>query len=300
MRHTTGTLLLILLIQCAMVVAMYWPRPQDINSMARPMWQSADPGSVDKVRITDASKQELVLQKSGANWLLPGLHSLPADPEMVTGLLTALTSQSEEWPVAHSAAARQRFQVADYLFQRRIEFFSGSSALGTVYLGTSPGFRKVHARHAERDEIYATNFNVFDAPANDGDWIDARLLQIRTPMRVDADTYSIHREGGEWRSGSGASPDERELLALLSALRSLQVNGVANEVQTQQLQETEADLVLNIDSLSGKITLQLYRLAGVNFIRSSEYPVFFKLGNYAYDQLTSVDIERISGKHHAE
>lgn len=119
-------------------------------------------------------------------------------------------------------------------------------------------------------------------------------------MRVDADTYSIHREGGEWRSGSGASPDERELLALLSALRSLQVKGVANEEQTQQLQETEADLVLNIDSLSGKITLRLYRLAGVNFIRSSEYPVFFTLGSYAYDQLTSVDIVRISGLHSAE
>jgi len=299
-RRTTGTLLLVLLIQCAMVVAMYWPRPQDINSMARPMWQSADPGSVDKVRITDENKQELVLQKSGANWLLPGLHTLPADPEMVSGLLAGLLSQSEEWPVAHSAAARQRFQVADYLFQRRIELFSGSRALGTVYLGTSPGFRKVHARHGDQDEIFATNFNVFDAPANGGDWIDARLLQIRTPMRVDADTYSIHREGGEWRSGSGATPDERELLSLLSALRSLQVKGVATEEQAQQLNGAEAELVLNIDSLSGKITLQLYRLPGVNFIRSSEYPVFFTLGSYAYDQLTSVDIARISGQHDTE
>ena len=300
MRHTTGTLLLILVIQCAMVVALYWPRPQDINSMARPMWQSADPRLVDKIRITGDNQQELVLQKSGSNWLLPGLHSLPADPGMVSGLLNGLMSQREEWPVAHSAAARQRFQVADYLFQRRIEFFSGSSALGTVYLGTSPGFRKVHARHGDQDEIFATNFNVFDAPANGSDWIDARLLQIRTPMRVDADTYSIHREGGEWRSGSGAKPDERELLSLLSALRSLQVKGVATEEQAQQLSGAEAELVLNIDSLPGKITLQLYRLAEVNFIRSSEYPVFFTLGSYAYDQLTSVDIERISGKHHAE
>ena len=300
MKRTTGALLLILLIQCVIVSTAYWPRPAGLNSTAQPIWRSVDAGSVDEVRITDDSKRELVLQQSATGWLVPGLQTLPADPEMISGLLTGLLSQREDWPVAHSAAARQRFEVADYLFQRRIELYSGGGKLGTVYLGTSPGFRKVHARAGDQDEIYTIDFNAFDAPAKSGDWIDPKLLQIRTPMRIDTDIYSVHREGGAWRSGNGATPDERELLALLAALRSLQVKGIADEKQAQLLDEVEADLVLHIDSLSGEVTLQLYRNEGAHFIRSSEYPLFFILGRYDYDQLTSIDIERISGLHSAE
>ena len=204
-------------------------------------------------------------------------------------LLAGLLSSNDSWPVAHSSAARQRFEVADYLFQRRITLSAGDEQLDTIYLGTSPGFRKVHARHAGSDAIRAIFFNVYDAPADDNDWVDPRLLQVRTPMRIDADAYSINREGGEWRSGSGGIPDERELLALLTTLRSLQVQGVADEKYLRLLEDAEADLLLDIDSLSGKISLALYQLDGRHFIRSSEYPVFFRLNAYDYDRLSGID-----------
>lgn len=295
MKRAIPTLLLILLIQLALVAVVYWPRVITGDDVG-PVEQAIDPGQVNELRIADEHGGEARLVKSGGRWHLPALHNLPADPDKVANLLDSLLSKDDSWPVARSAAARQRFQVADYLFQRHIRLLGDGKELRSVYLGNSPGFRKVHARIAPRGAIHAIRFNVFDAPASDDAWIDPRLLQVRTPMRIDADTYSVNREGGEWQSASGGVPDKRELLALLSALRSVQAEGVASEKQALRLATEEATLVLEINSLAGKQNLELYRLDSDHYIRSSEYPVFFRLSAYDFDRLSSIDFLLISGE----
>jgi hypothetical protein len=288
-RNAIPSLLLVLVIQLILIAVVYWPRVANDETTAGASAVKFDPAEVTKLDIRDDLDGEAQLARVGERWLLPALHNLPADPEKVATLLDGLSSANDSWPVAHSSPARQRFQVADYLFQRRITLSFGDELLDTIYLGTSPGFRKVHARHDNSDAIRAIAFNVYDAPADDDDWVDPRLLQVRTPMRIDADAYSVNREGGEWRSGSGGIPDERELLALLTTLRSLQVQGVADEKYVRLLEDAEADLLLDIDSLSAKISLALYHQDGRHFIRSSEYPVFFRLNAYDYDRLIGID-----------
>jgi len=299
-KRVITTLLLVTLIQCALVATVYWPQQIDTSQSVRPVWETLTAAAIDEIRIVDEQGQEQLLQKNGEHWQLPGQHTLPVDPERIEKLLQGLLSHRGGWPVAHSPAARQRFQVANYHFQRHISLFGEGERLGDIYLGTSPGFRKVHARSGGQGGIYAISFNVFDAPLGADAWLDPRLLQVRTPMRISADAYSIHRDGGQWQSGSGGTPEERELLSLLAALRSLQIKGVASAMQEQQLKSTEATLVLDIDSLAGTVQLQLYRLGRYYFIRSSEYPLIFALSAWDYDRLTTVDILRISGKYAGE
>lgn len=296
MRNAIPGLLLVLVIQLLLVAVVYWPRIVVDGASTDAAATEINPAEVTRLDIRDEFEGEAQLTREGDRWLLPALHNLPADPEKVATLLAGLLASNDSWPVAHSSAARQRFEVADYLFQRSIKLSAGDELLDTIYLGTSPGFRKVHARHAGSDAIRAIVFNVYDAPADDNGWVDPRLLQVRTPMRIDADAYSVNREGGEWRSASGGVPDERELLALLTTLRSLQVQGVAGEKYARLLEDTDADLLLDIDSLSGKISLALYQLDGRHFIRSSEYPVFFRLNAYDYDRLSGIDFLLISGQ----
>jgi hypothetical protein len=170
--------------------------------------------------------------------------------------------------------------------------------LGTLYLGTSPSFRKVHARLGGQDGIYSIGLSVFDIPGEDEKWLDRRLLQIRTPIRIVADGYSLSREGDHWVSGTGKVPDARELEALLSALRSLQVEGIAGEDLQRDLAEAEAKLVLKVQSLAGETTLEIFNIEGEPFIYSSEYRLFFRLSDYDYDRLTGIDarlLEEVSG-----
>lgn len=292
-------LLIVLLIQCALVAVVYWPGTPTSNAPMEPMAPFEQDG-IDEIFVGDEFDNETVLRRVGERWILPELENLPADTAMVEKLINAITGGDTGWPVASSVAASQRFQVASYHYQRRISMRGDDKLLGSFFLGSSPGFRKVYARNQAQRAIYSILFNSHDAPGNSGAWLDRKLLQIRTPVSIVGDSYSLQRQDGEWLSGIGQKPDERELLALLSALRSLQIDGVANEDAQRDLAEIEADLVLAVGSLAGEVTLELLHQADRYFIRSSEYPLAFTISAHDYDRLTSIDPRLISGEQPAD
>ena len=168
--------------------------------------------------------------------------------------------------------------------------------LGTVYLGTSPGFRKIHARSAGHDAIFSINLNNFDIPTTAGAWLEPRLLQVRAPLRIDADLYNLYLDNGSWRSETGGTPDENEMNALIEALKTLEVAGVADEDTQRELSATEAELELQIEGLAGTTLLQLLTLGREHYIHSSEYPLYFKLSAFDFDRLTGIDVALIAGE----
>lgn len=292
MTRVVSLLLLLSLVQCIIVIGLYWPKSPKIGQPPESVAQLISPsivGEIDEVVIGDEYDNEVRLLKSGEHWLLPELGSLPADSARVESLLTSLAGERSGWPIASTVAARQRFQVANYHYQRRLTLMANGEELAILYLGTSPGFRKVHARRDDQDAIFSIGLSVFDTPGESGHWLDRRLLQIRTPTRIVADGYSLERKDDDWVSGLGKVPDSRELEALLGALRSLQVEDVASADMQRDLSGTEARLVLKIQSLSGETTLEFFSIAGQNFVYSSEYALFFVLSDYDYDRFTGID-----------
>ncbi|CAA0116417.1 Uncharacterised protein [Halioglobus japonicus] len=291
-----GTALLIpLLIQCGIVAAVFWPDTSP-NHYEKRAFAPFPVNAIDELRIGDEYDNEVVLRRTGNIWLLPNLENLPANSTKVSDLLHTLTTQSGSWPIADSPAARQRFQVADYYYQKRLSLFSGGEKLGTIYLGTSPGFRKIHARNDKQDAIYSINLDPTGTRVVEDAWIDDRLLQVRAPLRIDSDLYNLYFENGNWQSATGGNPDQQELRKLIAALKNLQVEGVADEDLQRELSVTEADLVLNIQSLAGDVTLKLVSLDGNHYIYSSEFPLFFKCSNYDFNQLTGIDARLVSGE----
>lgn len=295
MNRTIASLLLILVIQCGLIVTVFWPGADIRRNLPQPM-VPFDLGRVDEIYVGDEFDNETVLTKVGERWSLPELENLPADGAMVDKLLQAMTPGPVNWPAADSVAARQRFRVASYHYRRRIHLLEHGDMLGTFFLGASPGFRKVYSRNESQNAIYSIEFNAHDAPGNSGAWLDRKLLQTRTPLKITADSYSLTREGEEWLSGIGRTPDERELQALLAALRSLQIDGLASEDKQRDLAESEADLLLSVESLAGAVTLELFHKGDGYFIHSSEYPLFFTLNAYDYDRLAGIDARLISGE----
>jgi len=289
-----NVLLVALVIQVGITATLFWsaaPRP---NARAAVPMAAFGPAQVRVVRIGDEYDNEVELERSADNWLLPQLGELPADGPRVRALLDALTRPPASWPVAQSPAARQRFQVADYYYQRRVELYGRDGLLGTFYLGTSPGFRRVHARNDAQSAIYSIGFNTYDAPATSGGWLDPRLLQIRTPVALTGDGYSLYLEDGQWLSGIGEAVDAREVEALTGILRNLRVEGVAAEDVQRELSGEEAALVLRVNSLAGNITLEFFTLRDEHFVLSSEYPYFFRIPAYDYDQLAGIDQRLLS------
>jgi len=295
-NRSVVVLLLVLLIQCGITAVVFWSRQVPMSTPTEQALAPFSDSAIDEVRIGDEFDNEVILVRSGKQWLLPELQHVPADLAKVDALLHSIIHQAGSWPIARSPAAQQRFQVAEYYYQKRVTLWSQGEQLGTIYLGTSPGFRKVHARNESQDAIYSITLDALQSSALSADWLDAGLLQVRTPLRIDADLYSLYFENGVWRSGTGGTPDERELEALISALKKLQVDGVADGDLPRELSAVEADLILKIQGLEGEVSLELLTLNDNYFIHSSEYPLFFKLSAYDFDRLMGIDVRLISGE----
>ena len=296
MNHWVSALLIVMAIQCGIVTIVFWPEPASQQQYATQAFAPFPVSAIDELRIGDEFDNEAVLVRSGKQWLLPDLENLPANGAKVDALLQNLTSQPGNWPVADSPAARQRFQVADYYYQKRLTIYSAGNKLGTIFFGTSPGFRKTHARNDKQNAIYSITFNTSEAPAVNATWLDPKLLQVRAPLRIDTDLYNLSFENGRWVSATGGQPDKTELEALIAALKNLQIEGVADEDLQRELSVEEADLVLSIQSLAGDVTLELVTLHGKHFIHSSEFPLFFACSAYDFDRLTGIDARLISGE----
>lgn len=295
MNRTAYALLALLLGQLVIVGQMHWS--ERVSALAVKSVSLADTGPflIDEIHVVDGHGEETVLARQGDRWLLPGLGKLPADSARIEDLVQQLTQTDPGWSVAHTLPARQRFQVASYHFRRRIDLMAQGQKISSVYLGTSPGFRKVHARNEEQDDVYSISLNLFDTSTRPDQWLDRKILQVRTPLTITSDSYQLSRNGGEWRSGNGAAPDRRELDALLGALRNLQVEGVANEEAMDELAFAEAALILQVEGLAGTTRLELYTLADKYYIISSEFALPFKLSGYSFDQLIGIDSRLLSG-----
>ncbi|QIB65435.1 DUF4340 domain-containing protein [Kineobactrum salinum] len=297
MNRITTPLLLMLLIQGVITAAVYWPRqPTVLADAVDGSLLSLEPAAITRIHIADDSGSEALLQRVDDGWRLPGLMNLPADPGQVQRLLQALTQQQAGFPVATSVAARQRFEVTSYLFQRQLTLLQDDTAVATVYLGTAPGYRKVHAREASENAIYRLDFNNFDAPAESSGWLDRRLLQIPAPRAITGPGFSLRRSGDDnWKSATGARPEARELEALLVSLRNLQVEGLAGEDEQRSLAASGPVFELDVVTDEEELKLAFFTLEQDYYLHDSRHELFFAISGYDFDRLNSLDAARLQG-----
>lgn len=295
MKRAIVTLSLILAIQLALAVVVYWPQNIMVDALAGEQLLPFSPDIIDEIYVTDETGDEAVLLKMDHQWILPDLAGLPIDSALVDKLFSGLNDRDTKWPVATTIAARQRFQVAAYHYQRRITLISKGELLGSIYLGTSPGFRKVHARNDNQEAIYSIPLNNFDAPAISAGWLDRTLLQTVSAQAIEIGGASLTRQGEQWVSSTGGAIDQRELAALLLGIEAIQVNSVADEDMQRTLAIAAPELSLQIQSDEQNRNLQLFTVGEHHYAKSDRYDFFFTLSAYDFDRLATIDLERLTG-----
>ena len=133
-----------------------------------------DADIVDSLRISNSDGSVDLAKVDGA-WQLSG--GVPASEFKVDSVLDGFADAGGSWPVANTASTRERFEVTEESHQRHVVVKTGEDVLADIYLGTSPGYRKTHARRAGEDEIYAIRFSNYEAGVKAADWIDRSLLR---------------------------------------------------------------------------------------------------------------------------
>ena len=296
-------LALALAAQLLLIAFAFWPREGAGEGRANAPLMAFEGAVVDRILLSDGGTETAVEYADGG-WSLPDYHGLPAAKAILDRILKDLPALRRGWPVAASAAAAERFEVAAGGFQRRVEYFAGDDSLGILYIGTSPGFRKVHARLDDGDDIFAIEFNVFDAPADPAGWLHKTLLAVSGINAITGADYRLIKEGDEWRGEGGQTPDETELNRLVDGLQSLRVNEAADAATADILHGMDAPPILRAQSAAGEYAFHLYEVEDAHYIARADIkgsaadadgaaradrPVYFSLSSFDYERLAEPD-----------
>lgn len=216
-------------------------------------------GSVDNFTIS-SSDESISLTFEDEKWRLPDGN--PADTRKVERVLERLSQTTVDWPVATSEGTAKRFEVTKDSFQKQISVLAGDETLADVYIGTSPSFRKVHARAVDGGPVYAIEFASHEAGTTLNSWLDKSLLRpegsISSFERVDS--YLLSKEEGVWSVEDATELDQSEVRDYIGRFEDLSVF----ELSEADLAETEPSGQIVITDDEGPYTLTVY------YVESSE------------------------------
>lgn len=238
MNSKLNLLVGIFVLQVLIVAVLMWGGN---NAAPAASWLNFERGSLTRIQISDA-QDSIDLQRSADGWLI---DELPADTAKVDGVLDKLEGIDAAWPTATSGSAAERFEVSGDNFQRRVQLLVDDRTVADFFLGTSPGYQRVHARAAESDDIYSVALSNYELPLRADDWLDKSLLavsELPTSIRV---TFADQRvelleQGAEGWLYNGAAANQDTAVTYANRFKTLRVLGRATDPgDVQQLAEIE-------------------------------------------------------------
>lgn len=151
--------------------------------------------STDKKNVV-----ELALHKDGARWFIPKYHNFPASQDGIKRLMDNLKKLKRSFPVATTADAATRFKVNPDDFVRCVTLTEGTQPLASMFVGTSPGFRKSNVRLDNETEIFAVDFSEHDLNSDPTDWIDkeAAVVKGKEITKVEMPDYTVELKNSKW------------------------------------------------------------------------------------------------------
>lgn len=305
MRNVIKWLIVLLVVQIGIVAWVNRPGDElDAFNATEPLFDfNAD--QVDRLVIEEQGKAALVLTKDGDQWLLPEKGNFPVSSKKIATFLGKLSAAKPSWPVGETLVAAKQLKVAEGEFERKIGLSTKGKVLEQIYLGSSPGFRKVHARLDGASHTYAIDFNAFDAPTNPADWYDGDLLHLVSAdlKRIDMGAYALTR-GEKGFEVEGLAADEQtstaeaeKVVGLVTTMGFMEELG---EKGKEAFDESELILEFTVapnDSQPVKYTVVSPKDADHYILKASHFPYYFKVAKSKFDELRKANrLQLVKGK----
>jgi hypothetical protein len=241
-----------------------------------------EPDQVEAVNVADDEGRFLELEKVAGAWRL---GELPADAAKIGAVIEALVGGSASWPVATSESSQARFEVAEDAFQRRIRFSGAAGELATLYLGSSPGFRRIHAREASDEAIFSIDFGVHELPLDASDWLDKTLFEVETISRLtfpEGAELLGDEESGWTVDGQPADPEKAS--DFVSRIAGLSVLGV-HEAAADTVLGDPVTVVVEDDKGTHSLSFRFNEAVDEYVLESDRVPGEFTVASYIVEQI---------------
>jgi hypothetical protein len=252
---------------------------------------------VIRIRIESPSKAPLILEKTPKGWQIPALADFPAADFRVTELLTKLGKLEKRLPVATSEAGAKRFKVADDGYERRLTLEGAKGPLATLYLGDSPGFRRLFVRADGEKAVYEAELALFDASDKADDWSDKNALHLKEKdvQRIELSGIVLARDDkGAWKLdglAAGETLNKQAADDLVRKVADLNFLAVLGKQDKPEYKQQAPTLEYKV-KLASDETLT-YRISkpekGEDYVlKASNSPYYFRVSKYTVDGLTEV------------
>jgi len=247
--------------------------------------KSAD---IDRMVIQDASNK-VTLQKTGSQWQLPELHQLPVDKQKLEEILQKLDGTKLTWPVTTTASSHERFEVTGTKFQRRIELFQGDAKKADLWLGSTPGFKKIHLRREGEDQVYTVELTAFEFATASNDWLQSDLLAVRDANSIKAADYELQKTGDAWnfvgvnQSSSSEKVNASKAAELANSFSNLQVQEVVTQVPQDETTKVSAK------SAASEFHYEFTKAGSDYFVKRSDRDLHFKLSQLEFERIANVN-----------
>ena len=258
------------------------------SSREADLFLSFESDLIDRVTLDDGDGLELSLAKSDDGWSLGS--GIPVDDEKMADVLSKLQKLKRPWPVATTSATQDRFEVSDEKYQRHVQLYVSDDIVADFYLGTSPGYRRVHAREVEGDDIFSIDLSNYEIPTTVNEWLDKTLLG------ASGSVTEVVREGS-WRLNKGAegwllddtAADQDAADRLAGRFADLRIMGVlvdADDMATTA-EGVEHKATYRVSDADGEQRLEIFYRAEEDdyLVRGDRAAGTFTLATYIAEQI---------------
>lgn len=286
----------LLLIQLGLVAALQFGRTGDDQPTANTPLLGFSPEAVTSLIISGPDNDRVVLHKSGNSWVLPEYFNAPASADQVSAVLARLVGLKQGVAVATTAGAGKRFKVADDLFQRHVVIKAGEGVVGDLYVGTSPGFRQIHARRAGSENVVAVELSTFELETKALQWLDKNMFTVKEEdiEAIALADILLEKKGTVWQLADlpeGQAIDDNAAADLLAKASGLTVQEVVDPQEAKALFGGPPALQFTITRKGGgKAEYRLVKAEGDYYVlKHSERDLYCKVHSLPVENLLKVN-----------
>ncbi len=257
--------------------------------------------TLDAITIEEGDKTLRLEQTEGA-WNLPVLANFPVSQIKFEQVLGQLSQLEKGWPNATTEEAAVRFKVSKEHFERKLTLYKGEAIAQTLFIGTSPGFRKVHVRIDGDNSIYTVEFSAFELSVKPNDWANQSKLHISENelIKVELPSFTLTRDGETFlvenlkENEVTASQEVSSLIHKLERINYLEVLGGENrELYNQSVPEFAYILLLKDNK---QLTYSFSKPKGWSdyVLKRSDLGYFFKVSADTVKQIKGVSRKQVT------
>lgn len=252
----------------------------------------------DEVQIVDGDNT-LSLKLDDQQWIIQDYGQLPAAESKVSELIDDLKEINIQWPVASSDSAAERFEVSADSAKKTLKFLSQSKELFSLYIGTSPGYRKQHVS-LDGKEVYSVELAEHRISANKADWLNKDLLKIESTITAAqfADV-SLAISDESW-SVDGLNTDESanadSIQRWVDRFGNLQVSNYLAAKEAEKITITDPSFKVRLTTDNSETGFNFYTQNEKFYVKQFDNENLFEIAAYQAEPITEVTRESFVSK----